>query len=366
MALHVSALAVGARAAPPRAQLRRPDRRAGTGRVLAVQFEPPYWGALRFELRADGDGTGLRVTQRGFEGNEEWLADFRGGGARSTTASRSVRDRRGRNRSPAGGDASCGAPMEPGELAGALAQLAPRQLAVRPYWYADAGGSRSCFRAWPPPVASKRATSSRATRSASRFRPAPISVRAREPRALAAPARLDSGWPAPRGGGSRSPRGRVRARPPLPTRCRPRGPRAVRAGVRARLLCAGRAAAAAYFAPRGALALAAGHTRGRSTRRSLASHRGRSCASGDCASGATARSRPTGRAAAGRPGATAERAPGRSPRRPHRPARAALRSRRPPHGGRMMAGWRLSSRPSASACTPSPPNSPPLPRPSQS
>ena len=49
------------------------------GRVLAVQFEPPYWGILRFELSPDGDATDLRVTQRGFEGNEEWLADFRGG-----------------------------------------------------------------------------------------------------------------------------------------------------------------------------------------------------------------------------------------------------------------------------------------------
>ena len=49
------------------------------GRVLAVQFEPPYWGVLRFEVSPDGDGTDLRVTQRGFEGNEEWLADFRGG-----------------------------------------------------------------------------------------------------------------------------------------------------------------------------------------------------------------------------------------------------------------------------------------------
>ena len=47
--------------------------------MLAVRFEPPYWGVLRFELTAGDDGTDLRVTQRGFEGNEEWLADFRGG-----------------------------------------------------------------------------------------------------------------------------------------------------------------------------------------------------------------------------------------------------------------------------------------------
>ena len=49
------------------------------GRVLAVQFEPPYWGVLRFEVSARGDGAELRMTQRGFEGNEDWLADFRGG-----------------------------------------------------------------------------------------------------------------------------------------------------------------------------------------------------------------------------------------------------------------------------------------------
>jgi uncharacterized protein YndB with AHSA1/START domain len=108
------------------------------GRVLAVRFEAPYWGVLRFELAAEGDGSDLRITQRGFEGNEEWLADFRGGwgsfsdrlavlcetGAvpvarrlEETSASQRV--------------------LEPGELAGTLAQLAQRQPALRPYWYAE-------------------------------------------------------------------------------------------------------------------------------------------------------------------------------------------------------------------------------------
>jgi uncharacterized protein YndB with AHSA1/START domain len=107
------------------------------GHVLAVQFEPPYWGVLRFEVSADGDATDLRVTQRGFDGNEEWLADFRGGWgsfndrlamlcevgevatARRLEATRAV-----------------ARTLEPGELTAALAQLAPSQ---RHYWYADAG-----------------------------------------------------------------------------------------------------------------------------------------------------------------------------------------------------------------------------------
>ena len=54
-------------------------------RLLAVRFEPPYWGELRFALAAAGDGaTTLNVTQDGFEGNEEWLGDFRGGWASFT------------------------------------------------------------------------------------------------------------------------------------------------------------------------------------------------------------------------------------------------------------------------------------------
>jgi uncharacterized protein YndB with AHSA1/START domain len=49
-------------------------------RLLAVRFEPPYWGELRFELAAVGDAaTALHVTQDGFAGHEEWLGDFRGG-----------------------------------------------------------------------------------------------------------------------------------------------------------------------------------------------------------------------------------------------------------------------------------------------
>jgi uncharacterized protein YndB with AHSA1/START domain len=110
------------------------------GRVLAVRFEPPYWGVLRFELASEGDRTDLRVTQRGFDGNEEWLADFRGGwgsfGDRlamlceigEVATARRLEETRAVARV-----------LEPGELAGALAQLAPRQFPVRPYWYAEGG-----------------------------------------------------------------------------------------------------------------------------------------------------------------------------------------------------------------------------------
>ena len=108
------------------------------GRVLAVEFEPPYWGVLRWEIAPDGDGTELHVTQRGFAGNEDWLADFRGGwnsfGDRlamlcemgEVAAPRHIEATRAAVRS-----------LEPGELAGALAQLAGRDLPERPYWYAQ-------------------------------------------------------------------------------------------------------------------------------------------------------------------------------------------------------------------------------------
>jgi uncharacterized protein YndB with AHSA1/START domain len=110
------------------------------GRVLAVQFEPPYWGILRFELGSDGDGSELRVTQRGFEGNEEWLADFRGGwGSFNDRLALLCEVGEVATARRLEGTSSVVRTLEPGELAGALAQLAPRQLPVRPYWYADAG-----------------------------------------------------------------------------------------------------------------------------------------------------------------------------------------------------------------------------------
>jgi uncharacterized protein YndB with AHSA1/START domain len=108
------------------------------GRVLAVEFEPPYWGVLRFELTADGEGTELRVTQRGFAGNEEWLADFRGGwGSFSDRLALlcEVGEVATARRLEAG--PAVAITLEPGELAGALTQLAAREPPARPYWYAD-------------------------------------------------------------------------------------------------------------------------------------------------------------------------------------------------------------------------------------
>jgi uncharacterized protein YndB with AHSA1/START domain len=110
------------------------------GRVLAVEFEPPYWGVLRFEISTDGEGAELRVTQRGFAGNEEWLADFRGGWGSfndrlallcetgEVAAARRIEARTAAART-----------LEPGELAGALAQLTACKLTTRPYWYAHGG-----------------------------------------------------------------------------------------------------------------------------------------------------------------------------------------------------------------------------------
>jgi uncharacterized protein YndB with AHSA1/START domain len=110
------------------------------GRVLAVQFEPPYWGILRFEVSPDGDGSELRVTQGGFAGNEEWLADFRGGWG-SFTDRLAVLCETGEVAGARRLEATVAAArtLEPGELAGALAQLAGRDLPARPYWYAQAG-----------------------------------------------------------------------------------------------------------------------------------------------------------------------------------------------------------------------------------
>jgi uncharacterized protein YndB with AHSA1/START domain len=230
------------------------------GHVLAVQFEPPYWGVLRFELRADGDASDLRVTQRGFEGNEEWLADFRGGWS-------SFNDRLAllcetgevATARLLEGTRAVARAMEPGELAGALAQLAPRQLAVRPYWYAEAGRITLVL----PGVATAGGFEARHEQPCNAL-------------CLALPAGAD--LTAARASLERSlPRRGWTAAGPLRAAVDPAHPEAgcelalpyrpavdlaepepfVRAFERA--FCApGRAAAAAYFAPRGALALAGG------------------------------------------------------------------------------------------------------------
>jgi len=230
------------------------------GHVLAVQFEPPYWGVLRFELRADGDGSDLRVTQRGFEGNEEWLADFRGGwGSFNDRLALLCETGEVATARRLEGTRAVARSMEPGELAGALAQLAPRQLAVRPYWYADAGRITLVL----PGVAAAGGYEARDEQPCNEL-------------CLALPAGAD--LTAARASLERSlPRRGWTAAGPLRAAVDPAHPEAgcelalpyrpavdladpepfVRAFERA--FCApGRAAAAAYFAPRGALALAGG------------------------------------------------------------------------------------------------------------
>ena len=318
------------------------------GRVLAVAFEPPYWGVLRFELSPDGDGTELRVTQRGFEGNEDWLADFRGGwGSFNDRLALlceigEVATARRLEAAPAAART-----LEPGELAGALAQLRARPLPARPYWYADGGphharppgrrGGRG-LRAAPakPP----------STRSAWTLPPTADLEAARASLERSLPRR---GWTAAgplRAAVDPAHPGRLRAGAPLPPGARtPSDPEPfVRAFERA--FCApGRAAAGAYFAPHGALALAGGpHPRPLDT--PLAR----------LPAGAVARfwrlrliarrraHRRLGRQRLdGRPQPRHEHVDVRR-RRPHRAARPALRPGRAAHGRRMTQAWVRTAR----------------------
>ena len=106
------------------------------GRVLAVQFEPPYWGVLRFEVSPAGDGTDLRVTQRGFEGNEEWLADFRGGWG-SFSDRLALLCEVGEVATARRLEGGVARALEPAELEGELAAAGRRS--PHPYWYGEAG-----------------------------------------------------------------------------------------------------------------------------------------------------------------------------------------------------------------------------------
>jgi len=226
------------------------------GRLLAVAFEPPYWGVLRFELAADGEGTDLRVTQRGFEGNEEWLADFRGGwgsfGDRLAVLCETgeVPTARRLAETPAAERT-----LEPGELSGALAQLAGRDLPVRPYWYASGGLITLVL----PGVAAGGAYAARSDDACDALclalPPTADLVAARASLERSLPRR---GWTAagPLRAGI-SAEGCELVLPYRPALDRADPEPFVRAFERA--FCApGRAAAGAYFAPGGALALAGG------------------------------------------------------------------------------------------------------------
>ena len=250
------------------------------------------------------------MTQRGFAGNEEWLADFRGGWGRSAIASRcSARSARSRRRA-ASRRRPRRAELEPGELPAALAELATRRRPAVLVRRGRAHRARRC------PASPRRPATSRCEAPATdvlcvTLPPgADLGGRAREPRTLAAAARLDGRRPAARGGRSRE-AGCELALPYRPALDRADPEPFVRAFERA--FCApGRAAAGAYFAPAARSRSPAGRIRGRSTRRSRDSRPGPSHASGACGCRATACSPPTGRATAGRPGATAARARGRS------------------------------------------------------
>ena len=101
---------------------------------------------LRFAVAAEGDGCELRVTQQGFEGNEDWLADFRGGWG-SFSDRLALLCEIGEIAAPRHIEPTLAAErsLEPAEMPGALAQLAERALPARPYWHAD-GGPRGARR----------------------------------------------------------------------------------------------------------------------------------------------------------------------------------------------------------------------------
>ena len=222
------------------------------GRVLAVQFEPPYWGVLRFEVSPAGDGTDLRVTQRGFEGNEEWLADFRGGWG-SFSDRLALLCEVGEVATARRLEGGVARALEPAELEGALAAAGRRS--PHPYWYGEAGRITLVL----PGVESAAGYERMAE-------PCDALCLSLPPGADIEDARASLERSLPRRGWTAAGALRVAVDPStgyeLALPYRP----AVDLGdpepfVRAfeRSFCApGRAAAAAYFAPRGALALAGG------------------------------------------------------------------------------------------------------------
>ena len=273
--------------------------------------------------------TELRITQRGFEGNEEWLADFRGGwGSFSDRLAHAVRDRRDRDAAPPRGDARRRAHARAGRAAPARSRSSRgarcrTAVLVR----RRRRRSRSCCPA-STPADGYEAPPRRSLRRALPRVPADgrSAGRAREPRALAAAPRLDGRRPAARG---RRP-GAPEAGCELALPYRP----ALDAGdpepfVRAfeRAFCApGRAAAAAYFAP--ARRVRAGRRAAPAPARHAArapSGAGPSRASGACAcAGRRAHRRLGGQRLDGRTQPRHEHVDVRR-RRPHRAARAALR-----------------------------------------
>ena len=232
------------------------------GRVLAVEFEPPYWGVLRFELAPEGDGTELRMTQRGFAGNEEWLADFRGGwGSFSDrlallceTGEVAIARRLEATRAAA-------RTLEPGELRrSAGAARRPRVCRHGRTGTPTAARSRSCV---PGGAAGDGYELRREEACDALCLALPPTADLQAARASLERSLPRRGWTAagPLRAADRPgpPRGGLRAGAPLPARTRQRRPRAVRARLRARLLRARPRRRAARTSLRaGALALAGG------------------------------------------------------------------------------------------------------------
>ena len=361
------ALAVGARTAPPRAATSAGRSSSSCrGACSPCSSSRPTGASCASSSAPDGDGTDLRVTQRGFEGNEEWLADFRGGwGSFNDRLAAAVRDR-ARSRRRAGwrrrarSRARSSRVSSPGRSRSSRARPA-----ARPYWYAEAGRITLVL----PGVEAADGYDPRreepcdalCREPAARRRPG---RRAREPRALAAPPRLDDGRPAARGRRPRPSRaGCELALPYRPALDSDDPEPFVRAFERS--FCApGRAARPRRTShPAARFALAGGpHPRPLDT--PLAR-----LPSDAVARFWRLRLRATASLTADWEGDgwTAGRNRGTSTwtfarRRAHRTARAALRSGRAAHGRRMtrqpwIAGAAL--RRSASACTRSPPSSPP-------
>jgi len=219
---------------------------------ILVEFEPPYWGVLRFEVSPAGDGTDLRITQRGFEGNEEWLADFRGGWG-SFSDRLALLCEVGEVATARRLEGGVARALEPAELEGALAAAGRRS--PHPYWYGEAGRITLVL----PGVESAAGYERMAE-------PCDALCLSLPPGADIDDARASLERSLPRRGWTAAGALRVAVDPPtgyeLALPYRP----AVDLGdpepfVRAfeRSFCApGRAAAPAYFAPRGALALAGG------------------------------------------------------------------------------------------------------------
>ena len=309
--------------------------------MLAVEFEPPYWGVLRFELRPDGAATDVRVTQRGFEGNEEWLADFRGGWG-------SFNDRLAvlceigviatpRHIEPT---RAVGAHARARRAAGALAQLAVGGCRRSRTGTRTAAASRWSSLAPTPATATASAASEACDALCVDVPPATDLQAARASLVRSLPRR---GWTAAGPLRASVDPGHPEVGTELALPYRPAleatipSPSCARSSGRSARPAAPRPPPTSLRAARSRWP--AGRTRARSTRHSRACPRERSRASGACAGQRRSSHRRLGRRRLdGRPQPRHEHVDVRRGR-PHRTARPALRSGRAAHGRRMTDAW---------------------------